>query len=354
MSGFNNIVTNPPINPPTNPPTNPPNRWKSLVDDVRNDHVHGASWLARRAADILAGCASESLTRIGPALHSRYSNLDELAMLAWALAWARPSMAAIANTVAAIWLRSVNSVNNVAVSDESGEIAASIGRLRDEAQRQRDGWASISSELERMIIPFLREPVCTLSRSGSVERALSAVARMRSSDTPLNVIIMESRPGQEGIALAQSLTESGARVSLVPDSAVGVAMAQARMLLLGADSVRRDGALINKVGSYPAALVATDLSIPVYALCERLKITPPSYPLSLERAEDHSNARWIEENWLFDETPARLITSVISEVGALSQDQIAQLAADAENAFVALKNSAERATANLNGVDHQA
>lgn len=339
MSGLDNITIS------------PPNRWKSLVDDVRDDHVHGASWLARRAADILAGCASESLTRIGLALHSRYNSLDELAMLAWALAWARPSMAAIANTVAAIWLRSVNKVE---VSDESGEIATSIGRLRDEAQSQCDSWASISSELERMIIPFLREPVCTLSRSGSVERALSAVARMRSSDTPLNVIIMESRPGREGIALARSLTESGARVSLVPDSAVGVAMAQARMLLLGADSVRRDGALINKVGSYPAALVATDLCIPVYVLCERLKITPPSYPLSLERAETHSDARWIEENWLFDETPARLITSVISEVGALSQDQIAQLAAAAENAFVALKTSAERATANLNGVDHQA
>ena len=186
---------------------------------------------------------------------------------------------------------------------ESGEIVDALGRLSAEATRQREGWAGVAAELSQRIRPLLHEPVFTLSRSGSVEYALIAAARDRASMAPLDVIIAESRPGGEGVALAQSLAAAGARVSIVTDSAVGVGMARARTLLLGADSVRSDGALVNKVGSYPAALVATDLGIPVYALCERLKITPPSYPLTLERAPGGDRDKWREEDWLFDVTP---------------------------------------------------
>ena len=43
----------------------PPRRWARFVDELRLDSIHGASWLARRAAGILAECADEESARIG-------------------------------------------------------------------------------------------------------------------------------------------------------------------------------------------------------------------------------------------------------------------------------------------------
>ncbi len=327
-----------------------PSRWASLVDVVRDDHIHGASWLARSAAEILAERAREESARIakaretgrGSASASGKESLNDLAALAWGLAWARPSMAAIANTMTAIWkLALPASLEDL----ERVKAAAAIGRLRDEAMRLRDSWSHVTTELERHISKLLRDPVFTLSRSGSVEHALIAAASARSPDAPMEVIIAESLPGGEGVDMARALAAAGARVSVVTDSAVGVGMARARTLLLGADSVRSDGSLVNKVGTYPAALVAADLGIPVYALCERLKITPQSYPLTLERVSGAAGEEWKEGGWLFDVTPARLVTAIITEEGALSQEAVARLASDAEVALTRLKNYVERAPA---------
>lgn len=329
----------------------PPTRWTSLVTELRQDRAHGASWLARRAADMLASCAREALTQAGVEREgalagpgsNAFNELDDMAALAWALAWVRPSMAAIANTVTAIWRCALVAT----AEDAANDAVATIERLRIEAERQREGWARVAAELAQHIRPLLRGPVFTLSRSGSVEHALIAVARSRTTDAPLEIIIAESRPGGEGIALAEALAGAGALVSVVPDSAVGVAMARAGTLLLGADSVRGDGALVNKVGSYPAALVAADLKIPVYALCERLKITPVSYPPILEREADEdgtsrASGEWMRESWLFDLTPARLITAFITEDGALPLAEIAHIASQGEEALAALRSSVER------------
>lgn len=330
-------------------PFSPPERWAPLVDELRQDHVHGASWLARRAADIVAACARAALAQAGAernisASRLESSGLDDLAALAWTLAWVRPSMAAIANTVTTIWRRALPE----APGDVGGGEAPAIARLRIEAEVQRESWAGVADELARRASPLLRSPLFTLSRSGSVEHVLTAAARARAPVAPLEVIIAESRPGGEGVALGEALAAAGARIIVVPDSAVGVAMARAGALLLGADSVRGDGAVVNKVGSYPAALVAADLDIPVYTLCERLKITPTSYPLLLEHEPGKDRAsrasgEWMWESWLFDVTPAHLITSVVTEEGALSLDEISHVAAESEAGLAVLRSSVERA-----------
>ena len=56
-------------------------------------------------------------------------------------------------------------------------------------------------------------------------------------------------------------------------------------MVLGADSVRANGDVVNKVGSYPLALVAREARVPVYVLAETLKIAAPDFPLQLEPLE---------------------------------------------------------------------
>ncbi|MGM7319819.1 hypothetical protein, partial [Idiomarina sp. ST10R2A5] len=58
----------------------------------------------------------------------------------------------------------------------------------------------------------LGERVLTLSRSGTVEAAISEAE-------PSRVVVAESRPGREGVGTAERLAEAGIDVTLCADSA---------------------------------------------------------------------------------------------------------------------------------------
>lgn len=317
--------------------------WGARVDVLRRDYTHGASWIARHACALLATCAGEQRA----AQHRRASDTSEfaesaaLAALAWELAWMRPSMAAVASAIAQVWARAVPPLGDIS----GAAPGARIEQLQATAREIATSGAAALDAIERHALPLLRDPVFTLSRSATVERVLLAAARARASNTPLRVIVAESEPGSEGLKLATSLREAGASVTVVADTAMAVAMKDARMLLLGADSVRDDGAVVNKAGSCAAALVANEYALPIYALFERLKITPTSYPLVLEPAPTRSRPRRREEvvSWLFDVTPAHAISAYITEDGNLPLETIAQVAADGDSALMALKQYVDQA-----------
>jgi translation initiation factor 2B subunit (eIF-2B alpha/beta/delta family) len=105
--------------------------------------------------------------------------------------------------------------------------------------------------------------------------------------------------------------------------------------------VRSDGAVVNKVGTRTLALVAQAAGKPVYALAERLKVTPDSYPLVIEEMNPaellpQPISGVLARNIYFDVTPARLILHVITESGPTDKRDIALLAVEAERAYRAL------------------
>ncbi len=128
------------------------------------------------------------------------------------------------------------------------------------------------------------------------------------------------------------------------DAACGVFINEATCVALGADSVRADGSLVNKVGSYPLALMAREAGKPVYVLCETLKVAAPEFPLVLEEKDPVEAlpdmiAGLSARNPYFDVTPAALITAYITEHGVLSRDAIAQYAQGAGTALAQLQVS---------------
>lgn len=295
-----------------------------IVRRIRDDRAHGASWLAREAA--------RQMARMAEGAGDAEERLRRLRALGQALAQARPSMATIANTVARIWMVGAT---------HDGNAQARLDALRVEAVAIDARWASATAEMARWARGAVSGTVYTLSRSGSVEQTLTTLASERAGSEPLRVIVGESRPGGEGVALAEALATAGAQVTLVADGACAAFIDQAALVLVGADSVRSDGAVVNKVGTRTLALVAQAAGKPVYALAERLKVTPDSYPLVIEEMNPTEllpapivgvTAR----NVYFDVTPASLITSVITETGVTNMLNIARLAEEAERAYRAL------------------
>lgn len=296
----------------------------AVVERIRADKEHGASALAREAARALADIASETGNPI--------ERLDRAHRLAHALAQARPSMAAIANTVSHLW--------SVA-SSRSGDAETRLAALRSEAHAVDANWSAAVAGMTTWAREAIAGPVYTLSRSGSVEQTLVNVARERAGADPLRVIVSESRPGGEGIALATALGAVGALVTLAPDTACATLIDEAALVIVGADSVRGDGSVVNKVGTRMLAQVAHAARKPVYALAERWKITPVSYPLALEEASSEALlpepvAGVTPRAMIFDVTPAMLITGIVMEAGHVDAATIARMAREAECEYQAL------------------
>jgi ribose 1,5-bisphosphate isomerase len=100
-------------------------------------------------------------------------------------------------------------------------------------------------------------------------------------------------------------------VDLVDDSDAEHAVGTVDVLLLGADTVFRDGSLVNKVGTSGLAKAAKKAKVPVIVACEVIKLAP-------EDPRDPGEER-------FDLTPPKHIDLYVTEEGACPPQDIAAL-----------------------------
>lgn len=279
------------------------------IQAIRDDREHGASWLARAAAGVLLRL-TEPRDDVSDDIWDAVVRTAAQELVA-----ARPSMAAVANTAARIW--------------DAGQSAAPANRreqLHDVAKRLATQDEQTQLALRTHAENLFLGNVYTMSRSGTVEDVLRDLGQRR---IIRRVIIGASVPGGEGVAMGRALAQSGLEVTLVADTACGLFISEATCVVLGADSVRADGSLVNKVGSYPLALVARDAGKPVYALCETLKIAAPDFPLIIEEKDPAELlpdpiAGFRARNPYFDVTPAQLISGYVTEQGVLDREMVAR------------------------------
>jgi methylthioribose-1-phosphate isomerase len=106
----------------------------------------------------------------------------------------------------------------------------------------------------------------------NVSGELVAVARYcKEMGKHFSVIATETRPYLQGTRLtAWELTQAGVSVDLIPDNAVAQVMANGEInaIVVGSDRCAQNGDIINKVGTYPLALIAKEYGVPFYALVQ--------------------------------------------------------------------------------------
>jgi methylthioribose-1-phosphate isomerase len=170
--------------------------------------------------------------------------------------------------------------------------------------------------------------------------ALSGIFQAHDAGIPVHVWVDETRPRNQGAALtAFELHGHGVSHKIVADNAGGHLMqhGQVDMCIVGTDRVTRNGDVANKIGTYLKALAARDNDVPFHVACPHSTIdwtldSGAAIPIE-ERSEaevtdmtgqlaDGSIARMRianpgskAANPAFDVTPARLVTSIITERG---------------------------------------
>ncbi|MEO5618157.1 MAG: hypothetical protein ABIS67_10330 [Candidatus Eisenbacteria bacterium] len=174
--------------------------------------------------------------------------------------------------------------------------------------------------------------IAALSSSGAVAAAFR-LAHARGLKP--GALVAESRPRCEGRDFAAALAADGIPAWLVVDAALPLLLSQAGALWLGADAVT-DRGVINKIGSFAAALAAREHSVPVYALASRRKFLPASTG-SLRIEEMPPEEVWAEapapvkpRNLYFELVPLALFTGIVVEDGVLGASEAAALARERE------------------------
>ncbi|MEE6210969.1 NUDIX domain-containing protein [Salarchaeum sp. III] len=275
-----------------------PDLWTSYrrvaptAETVREDREHGSAWLSLRALEVLRDAAIDADSR------------DDLVTLARDFRDAR-DMVVVANRVN----------RAMAAADDSADFADTVQEVLDDAAVADEDAAARAADR------ITDETVVTLSRSGTVQRALE-------SGDPERVLVAESRPERDGVPVAESLADD-CDVTLTTDAAAPALLADADRVLVGADAIQPDGGLVNKTGTYPLALAADRADVPLDAVCARDKVAPER----VEPTEESDHALVYDGDAdldvaapLFETVPSDLVDAVVTEDGVLDGDDIERVA----------------------------
>lgn len=268
----------------------------ATVEELREDRAHGASWMGQRTVEALLAVAEQPFDNVD-------ALVEELIVAARQLAESRPRVGAIPGAAGRV-LASACGWRHLPLEDFRQ-------LLGEEGQAVLDGRERAAASIAIQLSPRLEGAVAaTHSASATVREALLHTP-------PKRVICTVSEPVGEGRAFTDGLRAEGLDVELVADEDAPAAIADATLLLFGADTVFRDGTLCNKVGTTALAQAAAEHGKPVIVAAEIFKLAP----MDGADAPEPSPA----ERELFELTPPDLITLVVTEEGESAPADIGHL-----------------------------
>jgi ribose 1,5-bisphosphate isomerase len=143
------------------------------------------------------------------------------------------------------------------------------------------------------------------------------------------VFVTETRPRFQGHITARELARAGIPVTLILDDAVRYFMQRVDKVIVGADAVTANGALINKIGTSMVALAAHEARRRVFVAAETYKFSPETMIGELVTIEERDPSEIISDeqqrrvgsikvlNPSFDVTPPEYIDLIITERGII-------------------------------------
>lgn len=147
----------------------------------------------------------------------------------------------------------------------------------------------------------------------------------------VHVYVDETRPRLQGARLtAWELMRDGIPMTLIADNAAGYFMQSGKvdLVFVGADRVVANGDVVNKIGTYKVAVVASENGVPFYPVVPTSTIdlsveSGDLVPIEERDAEEVTHVRGQSigpegvsvANPAFDVTPHRYVTGIITEHG---------------------------------------
>jgi len=173
--------------------------------------------------------------------------------------------------------------------------------------------------------------------------ALGVIRAAHAAGTRLSVWAGETRPFLQGARLtAWELQQDGIAVTLITDNMAGHLMqrGQIDLIIVGADRIASNGDVANKIGTYTLAVLAQAHGLPFYvaAPLSTLDLSiGDGAAIPIEERDPEEVTSWAgvrtapvgirAHNPVFDVTPHRYITAIITDRGVVRPPYDASLAA---------------------------
>ena len=270
--------------------------FKLDASHLRQDAINGAVFIT-----------VETITAMKNELARNSNFLEEFEEIITELRTVHPEMASISNALTNLEMK----ISGKQLVQE--DIASHIEKeLKVILNRENKVIENLAKELKKY------KRIMTISYSSTVFQAIDL---LKPNEDVEIIYVMESRPQDEGEAMAHALAERGYNAKIIIDAAAGFFVNDVEVIVMGANSVFLDKSIINKVGSYIVALLAKEHKIPLLVAASTNKITTLDSekhneligysPSKLEYDIDVPVA--LHENVIFDYVPAKLITKIISD-----------------------------------------
>ncbi len=271
------------------------------IEEIRQDRIHGASWLSRQAVSVISLASEKSEAK------NVADFLEELKAVGRGLMEARPSMASITNCVSHL-------IYQVSQGSQAKKELGSIKKLA------RSKGNELIKDLEETFFKATEQGaeviengdrLMTCSYSSTICQTFG-IAKLAGKE--FHVLAAESRSSSGnayGEMTFEQLKAYGIPAEIIPDKNIRQYISKVRKALVGADSILADGSLINGTPSYALALAAKKSQIPFYSLCETAKFDARSYLGQQPELEEG-----------FDRVPPHLVTGIITEEGIIKPSEV--------------------------------
>ncbi len=281
---------------------------EEVAEKIRRMEIRGAGRIGRAVAGALR---DEALVYSGPASGFR----EHMFRAAALLLDTRPTAVSLRNALRYVLMRMVD---------------GNLEEMRESVVRAAEEFIRVSKEAVERIgrigsgrIP--KESV-VMTHCNS-QAAISVILHAWDQGRVEMVINTETRPAFQGHITARTLASKGVPVTMIIDSAVRYFMKEVDVVVVGADTVASNGAVINKIGTSQIALAANEARVPFLVAAETYKFSPETMigklveieerdPREVANPEDFPGVRI--RNPVFDATPPEYIDAIVTEMGVIS------------------------------------
>jgi ribose 1,5-bisphosphate isomerase len=200
-----------------------------------------------------------------------------------------------------------------------------VNKLKKIADEQCKAYESelkrIHEDIAEIAAKSIDGTIMTHCHSATV---VSAIKRAWDMKKKIRVICTETRPLYQGVKTAKELSEYGIPTTLIIDSAIRMFMKDVDIVVLGADAICANGAVINKIGSGLLAAIAKEQRKTVIVIAGSYKFDPMTmegYPEPIEERDPREiiDPRKLPKvkirNPAFDVIPSDYISMMVTDFG---------------------------------------
>jgi len=291
------------------------NRVVAMAEDIKAMRIRGAGEIARSAVEALLLTAQNSTANNPREL------VEEIETAARLMVRTRPTAVSLPNGIRYV-------IHRVRESERSGVDVRLLREVTIKACRE-------FIENSRTAIDRIGEIGAKRIRDGDVLMThCHSLAVLKIIETAwrqgkkVKVYATETRPRFQGRTTAEKLAQMGIPVTLIADSAVRYFINEVDRVIVGADAVSANGAVVNKIGTSLMALAAREARTLFFVAAESYKFSPETMFGELVKIEERDASELIPPSELkyhnisvanpsFDVTPPEYIDLIITERGII-------------------------------------